>query len=77
MEKQEILQKIGLGKHESAIYLALLELGPSNISAISEKTTIHRPLIYKAIPSLLDKKLITEEQEAKKHPIYCRATKQT
>jgi sugar-specific transcriptional regulator TrmB len=66
MDKQSILEKIGLNKHESAIYLALLELGPSHIAKISEKTSIHRPLIYKAIPSLLEKKLITQTKRAKR-----------
>jgi len=69
MDKNQILEKIGLTKHESAIYLALLELGPSNISRISQKTAIHRPLIYKALPSLLNKKLITQSQR-KKGKIY-------
>lgn len=65
MDRSKILEKIGLTKHESAIYLALVELGPSNISKISEKTTIHRPLIYKAIPSLIEKRLITESKRQK------------
>jgi len=65
MDKNKILEKIGLTKNESAIYLALLELGTSTISQISEKTSIHRPLIYKAIPSLLDKKLITKTHKLK------------
>jgi sugar-specific transcriptional regulator TrmB len=65
MDKSQILMKLGLTKNESAIYLALLEMGTSNISKISEKTSIHRPLIYKAIPSLLDKKLITKTQKLK------------
>lgn len=66
MEIQHILEKIGLNKHESAIYLALLELGPSHIAKISDKTSIHRPLIYKALPSLLDKKLVTHTRHAKR-----------
>jgi sugar-specific transcriptional regulator TrmB len=65
MDKAQILQKIGLSKHETAVYLALIELGPANISSISLKTGIHRPLIYKAIPSLLEKKLITESKRQK------------
>ena len=65
MNKQKILEKIGLNKDESAVYLALLELGPSNISDISEKTKIHRPLIYKAIPTLLEKKLVTQAEKNK------------
>ncbi len=65
MDKNKILEKIGLTKNESAIYIALLEMGTSTISQISEKTSIHRPLIYKAIPSLLEKKLITKTQKLK------------
>lgn len=57
MNIQNILEKIGLTKNESAIYLGLLELGPSYIAKISEKTSIHRPLVYKTIPSLLEKKI--------------------
>lgn len=66
MDKQQILEKIGLSKHESTIYLALLELGPSYITQISEKTSIHRPLVYKALPSLLEKKLVTKTRRAKR-----------
>lgn len=65
MDTIKILEKIGLTKNESAVYLALLEIGTSTISKISEKTSIHRPLIYKAIPSLLEKKLITKTPKAK------------
>lgn len=65
MDKLQILQKIGLTKNEASIYIALVELGPSRIMGISEKTSIHRPLIYKALPSLLDKKLITKSQRMK------------
>jgi len=66
MDKQRILEKIGLNKHEGAIYLALLELGPSHIAQISEKTSIHRPLIYKALPSLIDRKLVTQTKRGKR-----------
>lgn len=63
--KNKILEQIGLSKNESEIYLALLDLGPSSISKISEKTAIHRPLIYKALPELLEKKLISQTQKGK------------
>ena len=66
MDKQHILEKIGLNKYESAIYLALLELGPAQIAQISEKTSIHRPLIYKAVPRLLERKLITQTRRGKR-----------
>lgn len=63
--KNKILEQIGLSKNESEIYLALLDLGPSSISKISEKTSIHRPLIYKALPELLEKKLVSQTQKGK------------
>jgi sugar-specific transcriptional regulator TrmB len=66
MDKRQILEKIGLNKYESAIYLALVELGPSHIAQISEKTSIHRPLIYKALPRLLERKLITQTRRGKR-----------
>jgi sugar-specific transcriptional regulator TrmB len=69
MNTNLILEKIGLTKHESAIYLALLELGPSIITKISEKTSIHRPIVYKTLPTLLEKKLITQNP-VKKHIVY-------
>ena len=65
MDKIKVLKKIGLTEHESVIYLALLELGPARIAKIAEKTAIHRPLIYKAIPDLLAKKLVTKNQRQK------------
>jgi sugar-specific transcriptional regulator TrmB len=37
MNQAKLLEKIGLNKNESIIYLALLDLGPSNITTISEK----------------------------------------
>lgn len=66
MDKQHILEKIGLNKHESAIYLALLELGPSHIADIAEKASIHRPIVYKSIPSLLNRNLITQTKRGKR-----------
>lgn len=65
MNQAKLLEKIGLNKNESIIYLALLDLGPSNITTISEKTAIHRPLVYKALPGLLEKKLISQTQKDK------------
>jgi len=63
--KKKILEQIGLSRNESEIYLALLDLGPSSITKISEKTAIHRPLIYKALPDLLEKKLVSQTQKGK------------
>ena len=59
MNYHETLKKIGLGNHEANIYLALVELGPSLISHLSRHTGLHRPTIYKALPALQTKGLIS------------------
>jgi sugar-specific transcriptional regulator TrmB len=69
MNRSEILEKIGLNKQESSIYLALLDLGPSIITKIAEKTGLHRPVIYKILPILVEKRLVTENK-VKKHMVY-------
>lgn len=48
----EVLKYVGLDEREAKIYLALLDLGPSNMSAIAKKTEIFRPVLYKLIPAL-------------------------
>ena len=59
MEIEELLSKIGLNKNESAIYLALLNNGPMTVAGISQKSSLHRPTIYKTIPNLEKTGLIT------------------
>ena len=66
MKAIELLGKIGLEKHEAQIYTALLELGPSLISAISRHTGLHRPTIYQTIRSLEEKGLISASPRGKR-----------
>ena len=65
MENLEILYRLGLDDRAVKIYSNLLESGPSTISSISQKTGIHRPLIYKALPELRDKGLISLSPKGK------------
>ena len=65
MKIAEILQKIGLSEKESQIYTALLETGPATVSGIFRSTGIHRPLIYKTLPFLISKELITISPKGK------------
>lgn len=59
MEKITVqLNKIGLTKSEAQIYLAIIELGKTNISSIAKATSINRRNIYDSISTLLDKGLI-------------------
>ena len=51
------LEKLGLSKNESNIYLALLEIGLTSAKAIIEKTKLHRQIVYDALNSLIEKGL--------------------
>jgi len=52
------LRTAGLTENESKVYLALLELGPSHAGIISQKTGLHRRVIYDTIEMLIKKGLI-------------------
>jgi sugar-specific transcriptional regulator TrmB len=59
MKNKDILEQIGLTKDESTIYRTLLSVNPISISEIVRKTGIHRPTVYKTLPSLLEKQLVS------------------
>lgn len=52
------LQNIGLNDKEARIYLACLELGPTNIQNIAEKADIKRSTVYEILESLKEKGLM-------------------
>jgi len=52
------LHEAGLTENESKIYVALLELGPSNAGLITRKTGLHRRVIYDTLDMLIKKGLI-------------------
>lgn len=52
------LNTLGLTKSEAQIYLAILELGQTNVSKISHETDINRRNVYDSLSTLLDKGLI-------------------
>lgn len=56
MQKQ--LKNSGLTENESKVYLALLELGPSNAGLITRKSGMHRRVVYDIIDRLIKKGLI-------------------
>jgi len=60
MKYSNILAKIWLSDTESKIYVDLLENWASNIVEISNRTWIHRPIIYRIIPLLKENSLIWE-----------------
>lgn len=53
----ETLQQLGLSKKEATVYLALLELGQTQVSKIIDKTHFHREIVYTSLRRLAEKKL--------------------
>lgn len=54
MEIQVILKNFGLSEKEIAVYLALVELGPSSVRDISAKSKINRGTSYDILKSLIE-----------------------
>ena len=67
MKGSELLKYVGLDESESKVYLALLDLGPSNISAIAKKAKIHRPVLYKLLPTLEGRGIVSQVVKKKRH----------
>ncbi len=61
----EELQKLGLSKYESEVYLALLKLGESNAKPILEETRLHRQIVYDALDKLIEKGFVSYILQAK------------
>ena len=55
-----LFQRIGIPEKTAKIYLDLLEYGSSSISDISQRTTLHRPEIYRSLPFLMGEHLVEE-----------------
>ncbi len=53
MEIQVILKNFGLSEKEIAVYLALIELGPSSVREISAKSKVNRGTTYDILKSLI------------------------
>ena len=54
MEIQIILKNFGLSEKEIAVYLALVELGPSSVRDISAKSKVNRGTSYDILKSLIN-----------------------
>lgn len=67
LEKE--LRELGFDEKEAAIYIALLELGPSPASAIAKKTGIKRTGVYYDLEQLRERGYISEtiEKNRKKY----------
>lgn len=60
MKYIQILSKIWLTNEQSKIYIDLLENNESNIIEISNRTKLHRPLIYKTLPYLIESGIVSK-----------------
>ena len=59
MQTETLLKKFGLSDKEIAVYEALIELGPSPVRLIAQKSKVNRGTTYDILKSLLDTGLVT------------------
>src|SRR3989344_7841000 len=56
---QNQLEQAGLTKREAALYMALLQNGPSTILAIAKRAGMKRPTVYLVLDELVRKGLVS------------------
>jgi HTH-type transcriptional regulator, sugar sensing transcriptional regulator len=66
MSLENDLKTIGLEEKEAKVYLAALELGPTNIQSLAEKSGIKRSTVYEMLKKLEPIGLITESIKGKR-----------
>jgi sugar-specific transcriptional regulator TrmB len=66
MDTKEALQMLGLNDKESAVYLALLQLGRAAAYSISVKSGLKRPTTYVILEELINKGLVVQVPREKK-----------
>ena len=62
---QELID-LGLSEKEAAVYLASIQLGPSPVQKISNKSRVNRATTYVIIESLMEMGLMSKYDEGKK-----------
>jgi sugar-specific transcriptional regulator TrmB len=62
----DTLKSIGLTKSEISIYLCLLELGPSPVQKIAQKTKLSRTGVYEGVEMLKKKNIVASQVVGKK-----------
>ncbi|MBI5138380.1 MAG: helix-turn-helix domain-containing protein [Candidatus Vogelbacteria bacterium] len=66
-EEETLLQKLGLSRQEALIYITLLSEPESlTVGELSRLSALHRPTVYRTVPNLIDKGLITKELHSKR-----------
>ncbi len=59
MEKEKVLEAIGLNKNEIKIYIAMLQIGDAAAGQIAKKLQLHRTNVYDTINSLHERGLVS------------------
>lgn len=57
-----LLEKFGLSDKESALYLALLELGKADVATIAQKANVKRPTAYVLLDALQEKGFVSPQE---------------
>ncbi|TAK57207.1 hypothetical protein EPO17_02570 [Patescibacteria group bacterium] len=63
----DILIQLGLSRTESLVYKTLLDVGPCFVAPLVSATRKHRQIVYNALETLEERKLITVTQKNGKH----------
>lgn len=69
MALENDLKLIGLEEKEAKVYLSALELGPTNIHNLTQKSGIKRSTVYEMLKNLQGKGLISETTKGKRRLI--------
>lgn len=66
MKKISLFTKLGLPAQAETIYQTLLKSGPTTLAGLAKATGLYRPLLYRQLPLLLEKNLISESKLGKR-----------
>lgn len=64
--ENDALKGLGLSDSEAKIYMAALAAGESLSKHLAEKAGVKRPMLYKLLPELVSKGLLTETRKGKR-----------
>lgn len=64
--RQDVYRKLGLGKNEAKVYLALLQMGETTMAELVKRLELPRSTCYLLIESLGKKGLITQTKRGKR-----------
>lgn len=65
-DKKQLLTRLGIGHPADKIYVALLKTHRATVAELSRITGLYRPVIYKTLPELIDKHLVSKVSVGKR-----------